>query len=411
MEINTYRHDNIEITTGCKSPIKRWTVGVEVDQHAIAQLINVANLPFIFKHITVLPDCHPGKGSVVGSVIPTIGAIVPSFVGVDISCGIHCVRTTLRREMLPHDLAPIRIAMQDAVPHGFTKSKDKGSWDELPTNVNIAWMELEPGYRKIIAQSPRASHKGPEHQLGTLGGGNHYLELVYDENDQMWLMLHSGSRGVGNTIASCFINSAKQEMKKYHIELPDAELAYIPEGTDLFGPYIDAVNWCQRYAITNRELMAEAALRAIKKSKLVPKFEYGDEIIDCNHNYVTRENHYGKNILVTRKGAISARKGQAGIISGSMGTPSYIVSGLGCEESFTSASHGAGRAMSRTAAKQKFTLKDHREATEGIECLKDSSIIDETPGAYKPIADVMEAQKDLVEIVHKLRPLVVIKGT
>lgn len=410
-DIQTFQAGNFEITTGYKSIIKSWTVGIEVEQHAKAQLANTANLPFIYRNIAVMPDVHHGIGAVVGSVVPTQGAIVPSIIGVDIGCGMCAVKTSLTASELPKDLAPIRKAIEEAIPHGLTTrgGRDMGSWGTIPEIVEVAWMELEPGYKKIISKHPKASHKGPEYQLGTLGTGNHFQEISVDETGAVWIVLHSGSRGVGNRMATHFIDLAKAETKKWFIELPDTSLSYFPEKTDLCDDYLEAVNWCQRYAKVNREIMLSLIKTTLRREKLTRKFDI-EEPIDCHHNYVTREHHFGQDVWVTRKGAICARKGMFGIIPGSMGSKSYIVQGKGNVDSFTSASHGAGRRMSRTAAKQQFTLKDHREATEGIECRKDKDVIDETPGAYKDIDAVMQAQTDLVEVLHTLKQVVNIKG-
>jgi len=406
---HTFRDGNIEITKGYKHLIKRWTVGVPVEHYAEAQLAYVADLPFIYKHVAVMPDVHAGIGATVGTVIATQDAVVPSAVGVDIGCGMMAVQTTLRAPMLK-DLAKIRALIEKAVPHGFAKGRDPGSWENPPVAVEVAWEELKPGYTKIKESNPACEHKGPEKQLGTLGTGNHFIEVCLDKNDQVWFVLHSGSRGVGNRIGTYFIRLAKDDMKKYYVNLPNMDLSFLPEGTPHFDQYMKAVQWAQRYAQVNRELMMEAIVKTLRKSKLVPKFDADVTEVNCHHNYVTRENHFKHNIWVTRKGAISARKGQLGIIPGSMGARSYIVSGLGNPESFTSASHGAGRLMSRTQARQQFTLKDHRQATEGIECRKDKDVLDETPGAYKDIDAVMEAQKDLVEIKHELRQIICVKG-
>jgi tRNA-splicing ligase RtcB len=411
-EVKTITSGNIQITTGHMHPIKAWTVGVDVEQHAQAQLANVANLPFIFKHVAVMPDVHAGYGATIGSVIPTVAAVVPMMVGVDIGCGICAVRTTLTREKLPDNTDPLEAAIDAAVPNGISKrrgGRDKGSWGEPPPEVEIAWMELEPGYRKLIEKHPRLSHKGPQNQLGTLGSGNHFIEVCEDEEGAIWFMLHSGSRGPGNRIGTYFGRVAKEQMNKYFITLPDYDLSYLPEGTRLYDDYLEAASWAQRYAKVNRELMMQQIVQAVRRSKLCRKFDLEDPI-DCHHNYVTREKHFGHNVLVTRKGAVCAREGMMGIIPGSMGAKSYITRGKGNPESFNSCSHGAGRLMSRAKAKQTFTLKDHRKATEGISCRKDGDILDETPGAYKPIEDVMKAQEDLVEPVHTLRQLVCVKG-
>jgi len=728
-EMNTYRHDNVHITTGGKVPIKEWTVGVDVEDGARKQLVNTAQMPFIFRHIAAMPDVHSGKGSTVGSVIPTHKAIVPACVGVDIGCGMMAVQTTIKGSQLPDNLADVRSAIEAAVPHGRTANggpNDRGSWSDPPSTVEIAWMGLEPKYKKIVEKNKGIESRHgrvPHSHLGTLGTGNHFIEMCIDESDSVWIMLHSGSRGVGNRIGSFFIDKAKQEMDRWFISgrLPDINLAFLPEGSDLFKDYVEAVGWAQDFARTNREQMMNAVLKALKKCKKIPKFEttevavncfrgdtkfitstgvkslsevsgstvklltstgewvsapiksfgdqsivkltlgrydvtktiyttaehrwfvdplqrkrvekltmdlepgdrlafqranksfdgfdplfeyrgftfgdgstcsvntslanfcgpkiplldrfkklgvgneprsYGDTIrvtglrghwkktfddlfnaspnkiagwlagyfaadgdidktgrptitsarkehlevyrdlcwligiatypirvtyrtgygeeetpiylmglsrndlpndfflredhrvrlrsvderlnwkvlsvettdcIDevfcaevdgthsfvledgiltsnCHHNYVEKEFHFGKSVWVTRKGAIRARKGDLGIIPGSMGAKSFIVRGLGCEDSFCSASHGAGRKMSRTEAKKRFTLKDHREATEGVECKKDASVLDETPQAYKDIDTVMEAQKDLVEVVHTLKQVVCVKG-
>jgi tRNA-splicing ligase RtcB len=410
MERNTYRRDNINITTGGKVPIKAWTVGVDVEDSAMLLLQRVADLPFIYKHVAVMPDVHYGKGCAVGSVIPSTSAVSPAFVGADIGCGMRAVQTTLRGSMLSRDLPALRKTIEDAVPHGLGKVWGTDRWSNSPTETEIAWMGLEGRYRKMIEKNPKISHKNPVSQLGTMGSNNHFIEVCIDKEDQVWLLLHSGSRGVGLMVAEHFIRKAQKTMKQYYIELPDSNLSFFPEGSQDFDDYLEAVTWCQEFAKTNRELMMTIIQKALKKSKLVPKFEATDLEIDCHHNYVARENHFRHNVLVTRKGAVSARKGQWAIIPGSMGAKNYIVRGLGNPDSFMSASHGAGRKMSRTAAKQTFTQKDHRKATEGIECCKDSSVLDETPGAYKSIDAVMEAQKDLVEPVHTLSQVVCVKG-
>jgi len=416
--MNTYRHDSINITTGAKNIIKEWTVGVPVEEGARKQLYNTAQMPFIFKHIAVMPDVHYGVGSTVGSVIPTVKAIIPAACGVDIGCGVNALKTTLKASHLPDNLAQIRSAIEKAVPHGRTdggKKNDRGAWGDTPSEINIAWAELEEGYKKIVTKTPSLESRHgrtPFSHLGTLGGGNHFIEVCIDESENVWIMLHSGSRGVGNRIGTYFIEAAKKEMERWFINgsLPDINLSYLPEGSELFNDYIEAVGWAQSFARKNREQMMKATLKALKKTKGVPKFEATDMVISCHHNYIEKENHFGKNIWVTRKGAVRARKGDLSIIPGSMGAKSFIVRGLGCEDSFCSASHGAGRAMSREEAKRSFTLKDHREATEGVECKKDASVLDETPKAYKPIEAVMEAQKDLVEIVHTLKQIVCVKG-
>jgi len=393
-------------------PIKRWTRGVAVEDAALRQLENVARMPFIHRWVAAMPDVHWGMGATVGSVIPTVGAIIPAAVGVDIGCGMMAVETSLRASDLPDNLAPLRAGIERAVPHGRSANhgRDKGAWHEPPAPVSAAWAGLAGRFARIAARHPAIEKSNTAVHLGTLGTGNHFIEVCLDERDAVWIMLHSGSRGVGNRIGSHFIALAKREMERWMIHLPDQNLAYLPEGSELFGDYVEAVEWAQDFARHNRELMMQATLRALADAKGVPPFTLGGLAVNCHHNYVAREHHFGKDVLLTRKGAVRAQAGDLGIIPGSMGTRSYIVRGKGNAESFNSCSHGAGRAMSRTEAKKRFTLADHAAATAGIECRKDEDVIDETPAAYKPIDAVMEAQKDLVEVVHTLRQVVCVKG-
>ena len=395
-------------------PIKAWTVGVPFEDEAKKQLRAMAGLPFIHKWVAVMPDVHRGFGATVGSVVATAGAVIPAAVGVDIGCGMIAVRTTLRAEQLPDSLGAVRSAIEAAVPHGRTDNggrNDKGAWsDNAPAPHREAWARLKPGYDAILEKHPRLG-RGPDlGHLGTLGTGNHFIEVCLDEAGHVWLMLHSGSRGVGNRIGSHFISLAKEDMRRFFIHLPEQDLAYLPEGSDVFRDYLHAVSWAQEYAAANRELMLRSTVEALQASGELPGFELWEGAVNCHHNYVSREHHYGKDVLVTRKGAVRAREGDLGIIPGSMGARSYIVRGKGNAESFNSCSHGAGRVMSREAAKRRFTLEDHAQATAGIECRKDADVIDETPGAYKPIDAVMAAQADLVDIVHTLRQVVCVKG-
>jgi tRNA-splicing ligase RtcB len=404
---------NYEVFRGSGVPIKSWTQGVPFEPEARAQLERVAELPFIHKWVAAMPDVHHGKGATVGSVIPTHGAIIPAAVGVDIGCGMIASRTSLAASQLPDNLRPLRSAIEAAVPHGRTDNggrNDKGAWAKIPAAQRDSWKELEPGYARIIARHPKLDRGAHVGHLGTLGTGNHFIEICLDERDQVWFMLHSGSRGVGNRIGSYFIELAKKDMKRWFVNLPDADLAYFPEGTEHFDDYVAAVGWAQEYARINRELMLRAVLQAVQNTGLVPSFSAALEAVNCHHNYVSREHHYGEDVLVTRKGAVSARRGELGIIPGSMGARSFIVRGLGNPESFFSCSHGAGRAMSRTEAKRRFSLDDHVAATAGVECRKDADVIDETPAAYKSIEAVMAAQRDLVEVVHTLRQVVCVKG-
>jgi tRNA-splicing ligase RtcB len=394
-------------------PIKAWVHGVAVEEDAEAQLRNLAEMPFIHRWVAVMPDVHKGMGATVGSVIPTKGAVIPAAVGVDIGCGMMAVRTSLGASQLPDTLRPLRDAIEEAVPHGRTHNGgpgDRGAWKDPPAPVVEAWKELSPRFQAICDRHPRVARGWSHEHLGTLGTGNHFIEVCLDEEDRVWFMLHSGSRGVGNRIGSYFIERAKEEMRRYFIHLPDMDLAYLAEGTQSFDDYVEAVGWAQDFAARNRELMMEAVIGAVRSTGLLPPFEARLEAVNCHHNYINREHHYGDNVWVTRKGAVRARLGDLGIIPGSMGARSYIVRGLGNDEAFHSCSHGAGRLMSRTAAKKRFTLDDHKAATAGIECRKDDDVIDETPMAYKPIDAVMKAQEDLVEIVHTLRQVVCVKG-
>lgn len=395
------------------APIKAWVKGVPFAENAQKQLKNIAGLPFIHKWVAAMPDVHLGKGATVGSVIATHKAIIPAAVGVDIGCGMMAVRTSLKAEHLPDDLKGVRSAIEKAVPHGRTHNggpRDRGAFTNPPDSHLQGWGSLEARFDAILEKHPKLKHPQRRNHLGTLGTGNHFIELCLDTEGSVWVMLHSGSRGVGNRVGSYFISLAKKEMQRWHIRLPDHDLAYLPEGTQYFRDYVEAVEWAQDYARTNRDLMMGAVLGALRRVGCLPDFEADLEAVNCHHNYVSREKHYGANVLVTRKGAVSARQGQLGIIPGSMGTRSYIVRGKGNPESFHSCSHGAGRAMSRSAAKRTFTLADHEEATKHVECRKDAGVIDETPAAYKPIDAVMAAQADLVEVVHTLSQIVCVKG-
>ena len=414
MDTTSKTHVTIETSPG--APIKAWTVGVPFEAEAEAQLRRVAALPFIHKWVAVMPDVHAGIGATVGSVVATKGAIIPAAVGVDIGCGMMAVKTTLNAADLPDNLRALRTAIESAVPHGRTDNggpNDRGAWNDLPVGVGAAWAELEPGYQDLSAKFPKLGRGSSVSQLGTLGTGNHFIEVCLDEEDHVWFMLHSGSRGVGNRIGSFFIELAKKDMRTWMVNLPDENLAYLPEGTEHFGDYWKAVSWAQNFAAKNRELMMSAVVDAVSADAhktALPPFALVDVAVNCHHNYVAREHHYGADVLVTRKGAVRAAEGDLGIIPGSMGAKSFIVRGKGNRESFHSCSHGAGRKMSRTAAKKKFTVEDHAEATKGIECRKDADVIDETPAAYKSIDDVMNAQRELVDVVHTLRQVVCVKG-
>ena len=394
-------------------PVKAWTRGVAFDEGAKKQVLNTARMPFIHKWVAVMPDVHLGIGATVGSVVPTLGAIIPAAVGVDIGCGMMAVQTSLKAEDLPENLSALRAAIEEAVPHGFSslhKRHVKGGWAQLPAAVTRHWTELEAGFKSITDKHPHLRQGNSVNQLGSLGGGNHFIEICLDESGRVWFVLHSGSRGIGNKIGTFFIEQAREDMRKLQINLPDRDLAYLPEGTEHFTDYVEAVEWAQRFAVLNRETMMEHVIEAVKTCRGIPPFEARLQAVNCHHNYVSREHHYGEEIFVTRKGAVSAKEGELGIIPGSMGARTYIVRGKGNPESFHSCSHGAGRLMSRTEAKKRFTVEDHAKATEGVECRKDADVVDETPAAYKPIDAVMEAQKDLVDIVHTLKQVVCVKG-
>jgi len=393
------------------TPIKAWTRGVPFEDAARAQVEAASKLPFIHKWIAVMPDVHLGIGATVGSVIPTKGAVIPAAVGVDIGCGMMATRTSLTANELPDNLRGLRTAIEAAVPHGRTDGggrSDRGAFGDPPPHVTGAWKELAPRFERILEKHPVLRRGQTVNQLGTLGSGNHFVEVCLDEDDRVWFVLHSGSRGVGNRIGRYFIELAKGDMQHAHGPLPDRDLAYLQEGTVHFDDYVEAVGWAQSFAMRNRELMMDAVVRAARGK--LPPFKLGEEAVNCHHNYVARERHYGEDVLVTRKGAVRAGKGELGIIPGSMGARSFIVRGLGNEESFESCSHGAGRTMSRTAAKKAFTLRDHEKATLGVECRKDEGVLDETPAAYKSIDAVMAAQRDLVEVVHTLKQVVCVKG-
>ena len=386
-------------------PVKIFTS--DVDPQAVQQLKNMAALPFVYPHIAVMPDVHVGIGATVGSVIPSRGAIVPAAVGVDIGCGMNAVRLSLNARQLPDNPKALRTAIERAVPVGF----DQHTRETVKASSLSA---LDAGIDRIVAKHPgllkmlRQFRLTWARQLGTLGGGNHFIEICLDETDAVWVMLHSGSRGIGNCIGRYFIELARKDMSREYGHLPDKDLSYLVEGTQHFADYIEAVSWAQDYAMLNRGEMMRLVVESLKP--VLPPFELTREAINCHHNYVERESHFGEEVYITRKGAISAREGQLGIIPGSMGAKSFIVRGKGNAESFCSCSHGAGRRMSRMEAKRRFSTQDMVEQTEGVECRKDKGVVDEIPAAYKDIDAVMAHQSDLVEVVHTLRQIVCVKG-
>jgi tRNA-splicing ligase RtcB len=393
---------------GQKVPVKFWNKSVPMESAIYDQTQKLAQMPFLFKHVAIMPDAHVGKGSTVGTVFASQKAIIPATVGVDIGCGMGAVRLSLKGSQLPDNLKPIYDNILRDLPTG--KSSHSGvhkfvNDDRIYVKVTEFKdiVDKNPGFDKMVARNHWES------QIGTLGGGNHFVELCLDENDDVWVMLHSGSRNVGKCIGEFFIQKAKEDMKNFFISVPDQDLSYLAEGSIHYDRYLEAMLWAQDYALMNRETMMKIVMSVL--GRYLPPFKITEEAIFCHHNYVSKENHFGENVWVTRKGAIQVRPGQLGIIPGSMGTGSFIVRGKpGNEESFCSCSHGAGRVLSRAMAKAKFTLDDHIEATKGIMCRQDEGVIDETPGAYKNILDVMDSQTDLIEVVHTLHQVLNIKG-
>lgn len=385
-------------------PVKVWTD--DVDEQARTQLENVAKMPFVHSHVAAMPDVHVGIGATVGSVIATRKAIIPAAVGVDIGCGMVAVELSISANDLPDSLAALRSAIEERVPVGFA------GHDEA--RVRIAGVaRLRPRYERLLERTPALGkmqrHRDTWHrQLGTLGGGNHFIEVCLDERQRVWVMLHSGSRGIGNQIGRYYIAKAREEMMALDMHLPDRDLAYLSEGTRSFDDYVQALAWAQDFAAENRLQMLELVLEALRDH--LPPFVVSESAVNCHHNYVAKETHFGAEVFVTRKGAIRAGRGELGIIPGSMGAKSYIVRGKGDAESFESCAHGAGRRMSRGQAKKRFTRADLSAQTEGVECRKDAGVIDEIPAAYKSIDEVMANQSDLVDVVHVLKQVVCVKG-
>ncbi|HVL00562.1 MAG TPA: RtcB family protein [Dongiaceae bacterium] len=393
-----------EISKG-QVPVRIYTRDIE--PQAYQQLANIANLPIVYGHIAAMPDVHLGKGATVGSVIPTREAIIPAAVGVDIGCGMNAVRLSLKAWQLPDNLRRIRSEIEERVPVGFEAHK----WDN---SRDRACKPLADGLDRILGQHPDIGRmmknigKTWVCQMGSLGGGNHFIELCLDENQDVWVMLHSGSRGIGNNIGQYFISLARRDMGQHLHQLPDKDLAYFREGNPHFDDYVFAVHWAQDYALQNRREMMKLVVDALRVH--LPAFDLTAEAINCHHNYVAIEKHLGQTLYITRKGAIRAGEGELGIIPGSMGAQSYIVRGKGNPESFCSCAHGAGRRMSREQAKKRFQREDLERQTKGVECRKDKGVIDEIPAAYKDIDEVMANQTDLVEIVHRLKQVLCVKG-
>lgn len=384
-------------------PIKIWTD--EVEASALTQLKNLARLPFINSNgVACMPDVHAGIGSTVGTVIATESAVIPAAVGVDIGCGMNAVRLSLKASDLPDNLKPLRDEIERRVPLGVGGAHDD-STDIGELTPDLTRTVIDPLYKGDYDKF----HAKAASQMGSLGSGNHFIEVCIDENQDVWIMLHSGSRGIGNMIGTHYIAKAKRQMEQFFITLPDDNLAYFPENTEDFDDYMYAVGWAQNYALENRRRMMSEVLEAMKQ-RIDKPFTITQEAINCHHNYVEKENHFGRNMWVTRKGAIRARQGDLGIIPGSMGQRSYIVRGKGDLQSYCSCSHGAGRVMSRAEAKRRFTVEDLAAQTQGVECRKDASVIDEIPSSYKDIDQVMANQTDLVEVVHQLKQVLCVKG-
>lgn len=406
---------NYHVLTGKKQrvPVKLWINEVGLpEEEAQQQLRNIATLPFIHHHIAAMPDVHLGKGATVGSVIPTKGAIIPVAVGVDIGCGMCAVKTSLTADNLPDNLKKLRLEIEKGIPVGNGRGGQWGRDDILKTSER-RWVGMKDDLFDITERHPgivNFDRLRPSDQLCTLGGGNHFIEICLDTEGNVWFMLHSGSRGIGNKIGSYFITRAKEEMDRNFIQLADRDIAYLVEGTDLFDDYVLGVSWAQEYARINRELMMNQLIKIVATHPGIREFSTDEMVVNCHHNYVEQEHHYGSNVYLTRKGAVRAREGDLGIIPGSMGAKSYIVRGKGNRESFHSCSHGAGRRFSRTRARNEFSLQDHIDATEGVECRKDPAVIDETPAAYKDIDAVMASQTDLVEVVATLKQVLCVKG-
>ena len=394
-----------EVLASQRVPIKIWTN--DVDEKSKQQLANLASLPFVHHHIAAMPDVHVGMGATIGSVIATRNAIIPAAVGVDIGCGMVACRLSITgNELDEKSLKKVFDQITRDVPVGRGQHQDDRALVDAAKPFAARLDTLTTKHPQVLKAFGKFSKW--VNQMGTLGGGNHFIEVCIDETNQVWVMLHSGSRGIGNALATCFIQLARQDMERLMISLPDKDLAYFSEGSEHFDDYVEAVTWAQEYAMQNRREMVDLVLAALKRH--LPVFDVTGEVVNCHHNYVTVEHHFGADVWLTRKGAIRAREGDLGIIPGSMGARSYIVRGKGNPESFNSCAHGAGRRMSRTAAEKQFTKEDLVRQTEGVICRKDKGVVDEIPGAYKDIDAVMANQEDLVDVMHTLKQVVCVKG-
>jgi tRNA-splicing ligase RtcB (3'-phosphate/5'-hydroxy nucleic acid ligase) len=399
-------------------PVKVWdgNGSVPMEPGVINQAYNIASLPFVFKHVALMSDAHQGIGGPVGAVVATQGAVIPAVVGVDLSCGMVAQRLNLSASDLPDNLDSMRMAIEDKIPTGVptrhSGAQHRGRWKEIPERSKDFYARLlASGWRELIEKHPKIGDRNGLDQLGTLGSGNHFIEICLDQTGRVWIMLHSGSRGVGNRIGNYFINIAKEDMRRHFINLPDYNLAYLSEGTQHFNDYITALEWAAMYAKINRIIMVERVMQAMRDvMKRSITYSLMEPAVHCHHNYLVAEDHFNERMWVTRKGAVRAGIEEYSILPGSMGARSYIVQGKGNPDSFMSCSHGAGRAMSRSQAKKQFTLNDHIKATEGVACRKDAGVLDETPAAYKDIDAVMAAQRDLCRPIFTLRQVVNVKG-
>jgi len=390
-----------KVLTSGRVPVKIWTEDIEPE--AEQQLINLSTLPFVFKHVSVMPDVHLGAGACIGTVLATKGAIILSSIGSDIGCGMAAIKTNLFGNQVREKIKELRHSIERSIPTGFNAHKSERA-------PGLDWQGFLSFEQLTIPTRVLNDKQKYKNQLGTLGGGNHFIEICLDTDNRVWVMLHSGSRNIGKTLADIHLKKAQELMKQFFIELPDKELAFLPQGTNEFDNFLYDVQWAQSYAMENRRLMLELVMKDLSYT-----FNNGQPLsrlleVNCHHNYVELENHYGTNVYITRKGAIRARSNDLGIIPGSMGTRSYIVQGKGEMESYCSSSHGAGRRMSRTKARNTFKEEDILSQTEGVECKKDNSILDELPGAYKSIESVMANQEDLVTVLYELKQLLCIKG-
>ena len=394
--------------------IKMWTDGVPVEAEAMQQLRNIASLPIVAGHVAVMPDVHLGKGATVGSVIPTRAAIIPAAVGVDIGCGMLAAKTSLRAADLPESLTTLRRDIERAIPVGFSEHRDavptaQDGIEGIALHERVKQLHARHGELAIVARLRAGDKAKPWKQAGSLGGGNHFIEVCLDTEGGVWIMLHSGSRGIGNQIGTLAISEAREVALKLDRQLPDKDLAWFDQGTAPFDDYVAGLRWAQDYAAYNRDLMLHL-LKAVMAKHFGARFTIVDEVVNCHHNYATIEEHFGEAVWLTRKGAVSARAGELGIIPGSMGAKSFIVRGRGNADAYCSCSHGAGRKMSRNKARGQFSAVDLIAQTAGVECRKDAGVVDEIPAAYKDIDAVMAAQADLVEVVATLKQVLCVKG-